>query len=475
MTETARRGRVAGLVFGLVWLSCVWFGSWEWNPNGAVRLFAAIGIVEQGDPAIDRFAGMTIDKASFGGRHYSDKAPGVTLMALPAVAMAERASGRGSRDLSISMYDAASSEFMRLRTRLAVATGAALFTALAAAMLVSIGAQLGGGLGAGAFAALGFALGTPIWGWSTTLFGHAPVAALFVVAIWAVWRGTGEARPSPGHAAIAGAALGWAVVVEHSAVLTGAPIGLWALWRLRRFAARDAGIALAAAAVPAFAAATVLGGYNWLAFGDPFTLGYQGVVGFDGMNEGIFGLTYPKPGVAWEVTGGSRRGLVWVAPVALAAVVGLGRLAWRRDTRALGVTAIAGSLVALAYNAAYFYWDGGNSTGPRHLVPALAYLALGLAAAWGRARWRGALLALLALSVGINLVIAAAEITTGGEGDWPLVSDVLVHRFLTGNLRTLPSEWLGWDPWSGLGLYLLLASGLVAAIVASLGSARPAR
>ena len=65
------------IVIGLlVWSSCAWFGSWEGNPNNATRLFAAISLVEDGDATIDEFSGLTIDKATFGGHVYLDKAPG---------------------------------------------------------------------------------------------------------------------------------------------------------------------------------------------------------------------------------------------------------------------------------------------------------------------------------------------------------------------------------------------------------------
>ena len=36
---------------------------------------------------------------------------------------------------------------------------------------------------------LAYALGTPIWGYSTTLLGHASVAALFVIVLVGVARG----------------------------------------------------------------------------------------------------------------------------------------------------------------------------------------------------------------------------------------------------------------------------------------------
>ena len=76
---------------------------------------------------------------------------------------------------------------------LAVALVSALLTALAAVALYDLALRTSGNAGGALFAGLAFALGTPIWGWSTTVFGHAPVADLFVIAVWALWRG-GEER-----------------------------------------------------------------------------------------------------------------------------------------------------------------------------------------------------------------------------------------------------------------------------------------
>ncbi len=468
MSDTQRRGRVAGLVFALAWLSCAWFGSWEWNPNNAVRMFTALSIATEGNARIDRYEGLTIDKARFGGHFYSDKAPGMTLMALPAVFAVDAVTGQTARDVSISAYGPMAERFLKLRMRLATVTTAALLTAIAAVALFALATAIGGGMGAGAFAAVAFTLGTPMWGWSTTLFGHAPVAALLGIAIWAAWRGTQEARPSVRHAALLGAALGWAVVIEFSAVLTGAAIGVFALWRLRRWSLRAATPSLIAAAALALAAGAILVGYNLFAFGTPFRLGYQGVVGFAGMNDGLFGLTYPRIDRLWGVTIGLKRGLIWCAPIVLVGIVGLVRLYCDSANRALAVLGAGGASIVLLYNASYVYWDGGNSTGPRHLVPALAYLAIGLGPAWNwLRRWRPGLLGVLALSVAINLVIASAEITTGGQGAFPLWSDVFELRFLNGDLRTIPSEWFGWSGIGGLALYLALASAIGAALVST--------
>ncbi|KQM62746.1 hypothetical protein ASE75_14085 [Sphingomonas sp. Leaf17] len=461
MTRPGRRLPI--LIFALVWLSCAWFGSWEFNPNNATRLFAAISLVEDGDATIDEFADLTIDKARFAGHAYLDKAPGMTLMAMPAVAIAHMATGETAADQILLAGEPHFTRYLRLRQRIAVAIGPALLTALAAALLYDLGLALTGRAGAGVFAALGFALATPVWGWSTTLLGHAPVAALLVIALWSTWT----ARGLWPRALLVGLALGWAVVVEYQAALVGGVVAIWAVthwwphprrWRM-----------IGVAALGGFVALVPLGLYNLLAYGTAFHLGYQDVVGFEGMNQGLFGLGVPRPSVLWAILFGSHRGLVWVAPaLVLFAPFGLARLADTRPTRALAIMAATGVAVALLVNAAYFYWDGGNSTGPRHAIPLVGLAAIGLAPWWAslsRRAARAGLAALLGLAMAMNLMIASADIFAPPDYDWPVWSLVWKVRFSAGQLQTLPGEWFGWSPWAGLGLYCAIAAPLLALIV----------
>jgi hypothetical protein len=124
------------------------------------------------------------------------------------------------------------------------------------------------------------------------------------------------------------------------------------------------------------------------------------------------------------------------------------------------VLAVAAAVAVLCVNASYFYWDGGNSTGPRHALPAVPFLALGVAGAWHRqGRWL--LLALLAVALPLNLLIATAEPLTPPEFAFPPLDPVLA-QFRLWNIRTLPSEWWGWTPARGLALYLALAVPLLA-------------
>lgn len=462
---------VALLLFALVWLSCVWFGSFELNPNNATRLFSALSLVERGEATIDRYQTLTIDKAQFtrksGTHYYMDKAPGVTLMAAPVVWATKWITGGNSYDQVIDITNPKLADFMRLRLMLAVAFGAALLTAFAAVLLLDLGTSITGSPAAGLFAALGYALGSIVWGWSTTLFGHAPVAALLLIATWAIWRGTSGTREIGRwrYPLMAGGALGWAVAIEFPSALGGIAIGLWALWRSREAAWPVRRRLYLIAVGTAVVAVLPLAAYNQFAFGTPFMTGYQGVVGFGGMNEGLFGLTYPKPYVLWEILFGTRRGMLWVAPVLVLGALGLSRMIRNPTTKDLGVLALSVIAIVLAVNASYAYWDGGASVGPRHSVPAIPFLALGLAPFWVSLRSAGAKIAaaaLLGTSMLLNLVVAATDIFAPETMVTPVWTRNFVGLFAHAKLNTVPNLYWGWQPVWGFALYLDLALPILA-------------
>ena len=456
--------RYALVLFVLVWLSGAWFGSSEYNPNNATRLAAAISLVEDGDATIDEYDPVTIDKARFGEHVYMDKAPGMTLMAVPVVWLADRVSGDDAGNYSKSYFGDGIWRFLRVRLRLAAGLGTALLTALAAVALLSLGQAVGGSRAAGLVAALGFALGSPVWGWSTSLFGHAAVASLIVIALEAIRRatlGSGNAR----WAAVAGVAIGWSITVELQSVLWAAFLGPWALLRAWPLAARWR--LIGAAAAGGTAALLPLLAYNWLAFGTPFHVGYSGVVGFEGMNRGLFGLGLPDAALIPRLLFGSYRGLFPVAPVLLAGVFGIAWLIRRPETRGLGLVAAGIAVTALLYNAAYYYWDGGHSTGPRHMIPAVGMLALGLAAVWpmlDTRRERVVFAGLLGISMALNLAIAAADVTAPDIYGFPL-TDHILPLFAKGRVRTLGSEYLGWSGHAATLAYLLVALPLLGWLV----------
>src|SRR5262249_18344632 len=87
-------------------------------------------------------------------------------------------------------------------------------------------------------------------------------------------------------------------------------------------------------------------------------------------------------------------------------------------------------LIVLYYillNAGYLYWNGGWSTGPRHITPIYPFLALALAVWFAQARpaVRNGITSLLWLSVFISLVCVSVDCCASEYDSSPLFNSIL--------------------------------------------------
>jgi len=319
------------------------------------------------DPCIDG----NIDQARYRGRVYSDKAPGMSVLALPATALVRLPTA----------YDWEFQGDARLWAVRVLSSGLAFV-----ALLILIG-RVAEGLapGSGGFVLVAFGLGTLLGPLAATTFGHVTSAAL---AFGAFVLASREAT------ALAGLAAGAAAVVEYQAAAVAVILAGYVALRGARPLFRYA----AAAAIPLAGLAV----YNWTAFDSPFRLSYRYVANKYSTEQatGFFGIRVPDPhGVYWVLVG--DRGLLVTSPVLVAAVVGLALL-WRRH-RLEAVTCGTVALVFLVVNVGYFLPYGGTSPGPRFLVPAIPFVALGLGPAF--TRWPRATAALAGVSVAATIVV----------------------------------------------------------------------
>jgi hypothetical protein len=155
------------------------------------------------------------------------------------------------------------------------------------------------------------------------------------------------------------------------------------------------------AAVPT----VVLLGYNTLAFGSPWEMGYfhhaTPIFARVHNRRNPLGLLAPDWSKAVPLLWGGKRGLLFYAPVVGASVPGWVVLAARRLWGMLTISVLAVAAVFLV-NLSYPEWTGGWSTGPRLLVPLLSFAMLPVAAllAWG-GRAITVVVALLALVGGV--------------------------------------------------------------------------
>jgi len=424
---TLRRYRHEWLVLALIALATLPLVSVT-EAQDTSRLAMTESIVLRGHLDIDPYWRLTTDRAFADGHWYSDKAPGVALLAVPLVEV-------------IRAIDAI---FPPGRQRLVwqrpwplwlirLWTGGLAFLALA--FLVGRVAE-GLRKGTGAVAAVTFGVGTMAGSLGPTMFGHLPDAlALFAAFV----LGTSATRPRDWLTV--GLLAGVGVLFEYPAALAAVVLLVYAAIR----GGRRAAVATIAGAVPP---ALALGAYDWIAFGAPWRLSYRYTdnVFTAQQHQGLFGVGLPTGHGIWALLVDGH-GLLLVSPVLLAAIAGLFLLGRERRLEAWAAAAIAAAFAV--YTVGYFLPNGGLSPGPRFATAALPFLLLGLPFALARQRWVTLLLA--AISVGVALF---------DELTWSIANSL---RFLA------------WPKtaWSMLGLsseagsLLLLGCGGAAALVAA--------
>jgi len=362
-----------------------------WSPVSRLALTRAIA--ERGTFEIGAWGEATGDRARHDGRWYSDKAPFPSVVGVPAYAIYrayQRLAG-----LPEPTFEAIESEGpWAPRVRVSPSFATLLFVCSVATSGVC-GALLGVMLfellrrrfpvRSALFATVLTVLGLPLFPYATSYFGHVPAACALLGAVLTL-DAPPSTRPLLRHVA-GGALLAASVGCEYLAALPGAAIGLWALARpLEAGPSRTR--RLAGLAAGALGPVLLLGAYHAICFGAPWRTGYSFVVHpvfVAGHSAGWMGIGLPRLDALYGMFLGVRRGLFYVAPVALVGVVGVAlRLRRARDGALWAL--VAGAVLLVLANAGYYMWWGGAGTGPRHLVPVLPLVAFGLAEAW-RSPW----------------------------------------------------------------------------------------
>jgi hypothetical protein len=436
---------MAAIVFVTVVLSCGYFysgGGW----SQASRFNLVRAIVEQHTLHIDAFQANTGDKASFNGHYYSDKAPGTSLLAVPFVAAAGPI---------VRLFTDAPEVALFHQARVATFVCATIPTAVAAVVILLVALALRCSAAGAMVAALAYGIGTPAWAYGTFFWGHALAAGCLSIGLLMVvrlWQGADRRRD--GRRAFAlGVASGWAVVTEFPAagavlILAAAALRVAHSDGGRGRAARVALFIVAGGLGPAL----ILGGYNALAFGSPLHLGYQSVVGYEGMHQGVLGITYPKPNVLFHLLVGTQAGLAPVAPVLVLAPFGFYLLMRDPRRRVPAVTALALFVYYVLMNASYFYWRGGWAYGPRQLAAGLPFLCLGLAPLWDRGqRSRIAVGVLAVVGVVLTLMAVAVQPMTPQGYAWPH-RDLFFGAFLRGEMSRHNQAFFSAEPTQSFNL-----------------------
>jgi hypothetical protein len=274
-------------------------------------------------------------------------------------------------------------------------------TAFSGAMLFLLAHRLGNRISIAAAVALIWGLSTIAWPYAVTFFSEPLFTACLITAalgLLAYAQTSGRARFA--WLALAGLALGWAIVTRSTGVLLapaflvyalvaasghpeGRPLAL-VVARIRR--QRTALQTEAHPWLPSALAATLAFGapflgclaltlwHNYVRFGDVFDNGYAGESFSTPLWKGAAGLLF-SPG----------KSLFVYAPILALACIGWPRF-WRQN-RAMAALCAAVAVILILTYARWWTWWGGWCWGPRFLVPAVPFLILGLGPLLASARW----------------------------------------------------------------------------------------
>jgi hypothetical protein len=381
------------------------------------------------------------DRAVFDGRTYSDKAPGMSFLAIPAYEL-ERLTGiakapsgwKDEGDLSLWLMRVLTSGVLFLASVLVVGRLAERYVR-----------------GTGAATAAIFGTATLAASLAPTFFEHDAAGALAIGAFALAVRGGRRST-----LALAGLCAGIAVLFEYATALVAVALAVLLAVRHGR---RVGWFVLGG--VPA---ALALAAYDRAAFGSPFHLSYRYIVGRlqEQQREGFFGIGVPTLNGLREVLFVDR-GLLVFSPVLVAAAAGL-VLMWRRGHRGEALVAAVVVVAFLVSDAGYFLPYGGGSPGARFFAAALPFLALGLP--FALARFRRTTLLLAAVSV---------VLTTGDSVTWGVRKET--DRWYPGHgfsdLSKTVWSWFGVNRIVGAGILLLCALAAFAAGVVELRAREP--
>jgi hypothetical protein len=337
----------------------------------------------------------SVDKSRYDGRLYSNKAPGMSVAAIPAYAVAAAIGGERDDGLPSGRWI----WFLRAMT------GGVSFIGLAL-IFSALGDRLEPGAGASALVAGTIAM--PLLAFAATAYDQVPAAALLLGAFASAWRG---------RSLLAGMAAGAAFVVEYQSGVAWAILLGYVAVRGARPACR-----YLAGSLPFLVA---LGGYDWAAFGAPWhnPLNYSHETRH---GSGLLGIHLPTlHGLDLILVG--QKGLLVTTPLVLMGAAGLVLMVNRYPWEAVACASITAAYVVA--EAGYFDPYAGFSPGPRYLLPGLPFLALGLPFAferWRRLTWTLVLVSCVA-SIAVTLTWALGSNNYGGT-IWAQLGHVLTER-----------------------------------------------
>jgi hypothetical protein len=371
--------------------------------NISRELYPALTLAERGSLAVDEYAGLHPDIfVAPSGRAFINNNPGASLVAAvplvvarPLLSAAEAAGKRrqaGASEPTSAVYDDPRPNrqrfFREARERgLDLKFGVAAVVSAVGAMApltawlgwLMYRALLGVGLPARRAAMYGAlsVVATPVFFRAAYLNHNHLLGILLFAGFFALW----QRRASTATLATAGALAGGGITMDYSGVVPAAFLGWWALFEtpgIGPVASRWADVLRRAVTFGAGAAAPLgaLLGYQWWAFGGPFTVPQSLMPPTEYSVYGYSGMSVPQLDLIAANLFDLRFGLFAFAPLLLLAVPGLWYMpsTWltRRQTLVIAAHFVGFLLFCSANQFARLQWN----TGLRYLLPLVPFCFL---------------------------------------------------------------------------------------------------
>ena len=357
------------------------------------RLNMVVAVVDDGSFEIGKYYKNTTDYAKIDGKYYSDKAPGVSFLAIPlyyglnlalklpivqsltdrlgrseAFQSTLRATGSGVNEQKV--------KFALLLILSSFALGV-LPTALLCVLVYQFSKKVTGNEAASIIGACSFGLLSHVFAYANVLYGHN-LSACILFGVFSILfnldpsLGVQHAKPISSLALFGtGLLLGFSVITEYTTVLVVGILFVYAAWVLwkRRQLPQLFWVALGGAIFVG-----VLMAYNATLWHSPFETGYKYSELWQAEHQtGFMSITFPHIAAMWGITFGIFRGLFILSPVMLLPLVGFVFWFRQRRLRAAFCVCTASTLAFFTFNSSSVMWSGGFTIGPRYLLPAMPF------------------------------------------------------------------------------------------------------
>jgi hypothetical protein len=247
--------------------------------------------------------------------------------------------------------------------------------------------------------------GTFAFNYGGAFFGHM-LAAAFLVAGWSL------AVDKQKHFVLAGFLGGCSVLTEYPVLLLQVVVLVALLTGPDRV--NRTKLYVLGAVAPAIA----MFAWNIAVTGSPLDFPYFHTPAMFHDPAHPSGWMPPDPVVAWELTFGQFRGAFFYAPALLVMLplLGYGAMEPRRKYIVLGAGAME-----LIFFSCYVVWNGGWCTGPRHLLPIVAFLLYeGAGALAKNPRFLKPFWLASAVGVAINLLAVSTNPCPNDQAKYPI-------------------------------------------------------